>query len=491
MATSKASKIRRPVAVERPTIGDRGMASEVIAARARAQDAQTVQLTELAPNPRNPRDVLTGIDELAADMRVQGVLQPLLVCSRSAFLAGDPGLADQIGTASWVILAGARRHAAAAEAGLDAVPVYTRDDLAGPEQASRVFQQENGQRVGLTPLQEARLLGDLRDRGHSQRTIAHQVGISPGQVAKRLKLLTLPHEAQQALAENIIDISAALALSEVDDSEVVTAVATSTARTAGERALTADDLRPRIREAQRAVWRSRTTAQLTEQGVKVLQQRPSWADRLVEVSAADVSAVPVEELKAHLSTWQDEVTYFRPRPEEAAEDPEVAPEVDPRIEQWREATAAREAFARGLLATELSRDDKAMAMKVALRLALQSPRLSAVDRLAAWMGDAWGIVGEHFHWAQNLDERFLLPAAFGYILALDEDEIHDEVSRWFGDAVFDPDQHVIQRHYARLVERGYHLAPIEADLLAVIGIAEPPAGRNEDEQKYGSDEETA
>jgi ParB family chromosome partitioning protein len=123
-------------------------------------------------NADNPRKQLGDLTELAASVASQGILQPLVV--------------RRAGRGQYLLLAGHRRLAAAKLAGLRHVPVVCRD-----LDATVVALAENGHRRGLTPVEQARALGQLRDAGHTQAQIARLTGYSESHVSARLMLLQL------------------------------------------------------------------------------------------------------------------------------------------------------------------------------------------------------------------------------------------------------------------------------------------------------------
>jgi ParB family chromosome partitioning protein len=138
-------------------------------------------LYEDAHNPRTefPED---SIEELAADIRQRGVLQPLVV---------HP--AD--GEGRHRVHFGAKRLRAAMRAGLNEVPVVVRD-----QPADRYAQvAENQKRHGLTPLELARFIRAQVDAGDSNATIARQLGMNLTAVAHHLSLLDLPPVLDDAL----------------------------------------------------------------------------------------------------------------------------------------------------------------------------------------------------------------------------------------------------------------------------------------------------
>ena len=138
----------------------------------------------LEEDPGNPRTEFPDeeVAELARDIAVRGILQPIVV--RRAAEAGR-----------YRILFGAKRLRAAKRAGLEAVPV-----VMGSE-AHDVYAQvaENEKRHGLTPLDLARFMRSRAKAGDSNAEIAKRMGIDLTSVAHHLALLTLPPELDEAL----------------------------------------------------------------------------------------------------------------------------------------------------------------------------------------------------------------------------------------------------------------------------------------------------
>ncbi|PKO17146.1 chromosome partitioning protein ParB [candidate division BRC1 bacterium HGW-BRC1-1] len=137
-----------------------------------------IELDGITPNPYQPRNIFTeaSLEELAASIREQGVIQPLIVTPRG----------DQL-----MIVAGERRWRASRLAGLKDVPVIVRtlDDRSVLEHAL----VENLQRDNLNPMEEARAFKALMDTfGLSQENVADRVGKSRSAVANALRLLKLP-----------------------------------------------------------------------------------------------------------------------------------------------------------------------------------------------------------------------------------------------------------------------------------------------------------
>lgn len=197
-------------------------------------------IDSIADNPRNPpkridpetlgvpRDVHSDDPEdgprgLVASVVDKGVLEPLILISAAAWLAAYPDDVGAIGGADWVAPAGNRRKAAARAAREWAtarvakgekvtirhqVPGVVRDDLVSS--IDEVLLHENSNRMELSPVDEARVYQRLSDAGMSQRAIAQALGLSQGQVAKRIKLLVLPDVALQLVDSGEVPVIDAL-----------------------------------------------------------------------------------------------------------------------------------------------------------------------------------------------------------------------------------------------------------------------------------------
>lgn len=170
--------------------------------------------SDVAEHPDNPRESLGDLSGLVASVQELGVLQPILVVPRREYLAAYPDYVDHVGERSWVTVAGHRRRAAALEAQLPTIPALTRADLADPHSAIRTFLAENVHRQQLAPLEEARAFAMLTELGLGQRAIAAQNGVSQGHVSKRLRLLQLSQDLQDALRSADLSIGDALVLTD-------------------------------------------------------------------------------------------------------------------------------------------------------------------------------------------------------------------------------------------------------------------------------------
>jgi len=160
---------------------------------------RTIAIEEIHPSPGQPRHHFDDarLEELAASIRVQGIIQPLIVRARP-----DGG---------FELIAGERRWRAAQRAGLHEVPAVVRD--VAPTQAFEMALVENLQREDLNPLEEAagyqRLMSEF---GYTQEQLSDRVGKDRSTVANSLRLLRLPEPVRALLAEGRLSMGHARAL---------------------------------------------------------------------------------------------------------------------------------------------------------------------------------------------------------------------------------------------------------------------------------------
>lgn len=157
-----------------------------------------VEIDSIVPNPRQPRQALDpqALEELAASIREQGLVQPLVVSQ----VAGG-----------YQLLVGERRWRAARLAGLGMVPVVVRDVT--PQQMLELALVENLQREDLNPLETATAYSQLVEEfGLTQQQVAEKVGKNRVTVTNTMRLLKLPPEVKEALLRGDITEGHARAL---------------------------------------------------------------------------------------------------------------------------------------------------------------------------------------------------------------------------------------------------------------------------------------
>src|SRR5579864_8064484 len=156
--------------------------------------AQEIPLELIDRNPyqtRGKHDEV-ALEELAASIRVAGVIQPVVV---------RPIVNTSVGGGfRYQLMAGERRWLASQSAGKSTIPAVIRQ--ASDEQAMEITIIENLQREDLNPMEQARAYERLaREFGLTQEQIAARTGKDRPSVGNFLRLLKLPAEVQAAIED--------------------------------------------------------------------------------------------------------------------------------------------------------------------------------------------------------------------------------------------------------------------------------------------------
>jgi ParB family chromosome partitioning protein len=147
-----------------------------------------------------------SLENLAASIRTQGVVQPIVVRTIGA---GGP-------SQRYEIIAGERRWRAAQLAELDEIPAIVRK--VADEDAIAIALIENIQRENLNPLEEARALDRLiREFDLKHAEAATAVGRSRAAVSNLLRLLELSDKVKPLLEGRQLDMGHARALLSIGD----------------------------------------------------------------------------------------------------------------------------------------------------------------------------------------------------------------------------------------------------------------------------------
>ncbi|MEO8937860.1 MAG: ParB/RepB/Spo0J family partition protein [Burkholderiaceae bacterium] len=174
------------------------------AARPHVLPLATLQAGKYQPRTRMDEGAL---GELAESIKVQGVMQPVLV---RPLVAGG-----------YEIIAGERRVRAAAIAGLTEIPVLVRD--VPDESAAAMALIENIQREDLNPLEEAQGVQRLITEFHlTHEDAARAIGRSRSATSNLLRLINLAKPVQTMLMAGDIDMGHARALLAVDAANQIT-----------------------------------------------------------------------------------------------------------------------------------------------------------------------------------------------------------------------------------------------------------------------------
>jgi ParB family chromosome partitioning protein len=212
---------------------------------------RTVAIEEVHPSVTQPRKTFDDgrLSELAESIRVQGIIQPLVVRVRSE--------------GGYELVAGERRWRAAQRAGLHEVPVVVREIA-----LARAFEMalvENLQREDLNPIEEAEAYQRLvAEFGYTQESLAARVGKDRSTVANALRLLRLPEAVRSLVIGGRLGMGHARALLGLESDEAIERVA----RTTVSRGLS-------VRQVESQVRRERTRAETPA----TVAPRPSPAAR--------------------------------------------------------------------------------------------------------------------------------------------------------------------------------------------------------------------
>jgi len=167
-----------------------------------------LKVEQLKPGKYQPRSHMdqASLQELAASIKVQGVMQPIL--------------ARELPEGGYEIIAGERRWRAAQLAELKIVPVIVRKV---PDNAALAMALiENIQREDLNPLEEAIGIQRLIDEFQmTHQAAADAVGRSRSAASNLLRLLKLPHAVQEMLMDGSLDMGHARALLSLEGAQQV------------------------------------------------------------------------------------------------------------------------------------------------------------------------------------------------------------------------------------------------------------------------------
>lgn len=175
-----------------------------------------VKLSKVEPNRSQPRKNFdeAALEELADSIRQFGVITPIIVQDKKTH---------------YEIVAGERRWRAARMAGLKEIPVIIREYT--DAELAEIALIENIQREDLNPVEEALAYQRLIEEFHlKQEEVAQVVSKSRTAITNSLRLLKLPEEIQQMLAQDQLSMGHARALLAVEDTEKQLALAKKAAQ---------------------------------------------------------------------------------------------------------------------------------------------------------------------------------------------------------------------------------------------------------------------
>lgn len=167
------------------------------------EELTEIDIDLIEPSVAQPRTHFdeTRLEELAQSIRVNGIVQPLLVRRHGS---------------RYQLVAGERRWRAAQRANLQRVPAVVRD--IPDDKLLELALVENIQRQELNAIEEANAYKRLIETlGLTQEMVAQRVGRDRTFITNYLRLLRLPEDVQQLLEEEKLSMGHARALLGIDD----------------------------------------------------------------------------------------------------------------------------------------------------------------------------------------------------------------------------------------------------------------------------------
>lgn len=171
-----------------------------------AKAGTMLRITDIEPRSNQPRKVFdeVALSELADSISTHGLIQPVVVREeKSGFYS---------------IVAGERRWRASKLAGLTEIPVVILD--IDDAKAAELALVENLQREDLNPIEEAMAYETLANEySLTQEEISQRIGKSRSAITNSIRLLGLPEDIKDLVAENEISAGHARALLALKDSD--------------------------------------------------------------------------------------------------------------------------------------------------------------------------------------------------------------------------------------------------------------------------------
>ena len=167
---------------------------------------KNIDINKIQANVNQPRTVFneTKIDELAASIKENGLIQPIVVRKNNGV---------------YQIIAGERRYRACRLLNMKQVPCIIEDYTDKQTQTLAII--ENIQREDLSPLEEAKAYQALiKEYDYNQTELAEIVGKKQSTIANKLRLLKLSDDVQFSLNQKQITERHARAMLSLDEEKI-------------------------------------------------------------------------------------------------------------------------------------------------------------------------------------------------------------------------------------------------------------------------------
>ena len=171
------------------------------------QAVRDLPVSEIDPNPYQTRSNFNeqALNELAASILVNGILQPIVVRPSNG---------------RYQLIAGERRWRASQKVGREFIPAVIKQ--VSNEQAMEITIVENLQREDLNPMEEARAFDRLsREFNLTQEEMSQRTGRERASIANLVRLLRLPESVQQSIEKGEFTAGHAKALLMLEGHEAI------------------------------------------------------------------------------------------------------------------------------------------------------------------------------------------------------------------------------------------------------------------------------
>lgn len=214
-----------------------------------------VDIDLIDANPQQPRQRFsdTELDQLAASIKANGVVQPIVLRKNDS---------------RYQIVAGERRWRASQRAGMRRIPAVIRD--VPDEKLLELALIENIQRQELNPIEEANAYRRLIEHiGLTQEALSERVGKERTAITTSMRLLKLPNDIQRLLAEGRLSAGHGRALLMSDDPKVQRAAANE----AADKGLSVRETERLVKRAGRQMEEKKTVTASQDPNVKMAETR--------------------------------------------------------------------------------------------------------------------------------------------------------------------------------------------------------------------------
>jgi len=167
-----------------------------------------INIDLLIPSPYQPRRIFNdeSLKELSSSIKEFGILNPILVRKK-----------DNL----YEIIAGERRYRAAKLANIKEVPVIIKN--VEEKDIAKIALIENLQRENINPIEEAKSYQQiLKVSNIKEEELSNIIGKSQSYISNKIRLLKLPQNIQDALANKKISERHARSLININDSKLQT-----------------------------------------------------------------------------------------------------------------------------------------------------------------------------------------------------------------------------------------------------------------------------